>query len=214
MQKHLPPEATGCPARSRSPMGAYPKECLGWAVSAGSQLAAPTATTPSSAVAGGAALSPHARGSDPYHPPTRSSHRGRLAPVLDQPLRQARGLSAMPSDSGDPATITVAREPDPRPPPGGACAVERPSRSAVRSADEIRRAALEKARAWSASASSPRCASCAPSRRRAQDGRSADERALDGCRLEASPGSAPSARGPPRAPASPSAGKPRRSVTT
>ena len=119
VQRHLP----GYRFRTLAlPMGAYPKE-LGWAVSGGLN----GSTYRHDAVlmvAGGAALSPHARGLDPYHLPRIQATEAELGYWIS--YFDKRGEERYVSD-GDPATITVPRGQAAQVrPPGGARVVERP----------------------------------------------------------------------------------------
>lgn len=119
VQKHLP----GYRFRTLAlPMGAYPKE-LGWAISGGLNGSAYRHDA-ILMVAGGAALSPHARGLDPYHLPRIQATEAELGYWISH--FDKRGDERYTSD-GDPATITVARGQTPQVrPPGGARVVERP----------------------------------------------------------------------------------------
>lgn len=119
VQRHLP----GYRFRTLAlPMGAYPKE-LGWAVSGGLN----GSTYRHDAVlmvAGGAALSPHARGLDPYHLPRIQATEAELGYWISH--FDKRGEERYVSD-GDPATITVPRGQAAQVrPPGGARVMERP----------------------------------------------------------------------------------------
>jgi len=119
VQKHLP----GYRFRTLAlPMGAYPKE-LGWAISGGVN----GSTYRHDAilmVAGGAALSPHARGLDPYHVPRIQATEAELGYWISHFDR--RSEERYVSD-GDPATVTVARGQTAQVRlPGGARVVERP----------------------------------------------------------------------------------------
>ena len=119
VQRHLP----GYRFRTLAlPMGAYPKE-LGWAVSGGLN----GSTYRHDAVlmvAGGAALSPHARGLDSYHLPRIQATEAELGYWISH--FDKRGEERYVSD-GDPATITVPRGQAAHVrPPGGARVVERP----------------------------------------------------------------------------------------
>ena len=119
VQKHLP----GYRFRTLAlPMGAYPKE-LGWAISGGVN----GSTYRHDAilmVAGGAALSPHVRGLDPYHVPRIQATEAELGYWISHFDR--RSEERYVSD-GDPATVTVARGQTAQVRlPGGARVVERP----------------------------------------------------------------------------------------
>ena len=119
VQKHLP----GYRFRSLAlPMGAYPKE-LGWAISGG--LNGSTYRHDAILmVAGGAALSPHARGLDLYHLPRIQATEAELGYWISHFDR--RGEERYMSD-GDPATVTVPRgQTGQVRVPGGARVVERP----------------------------------------------------------------------------------------
>jgi peptidoglycan/xylan/chitin deacetylase (PgdA/CDA1 family) len=119
VQKHLP----GYRFRTLAlPMGAYPKE-LGWAVSGGLNGSAYRHDA-ILMVAGGAALSPHARGLDPFHLPRIQATEAELGYWFSH--FDKRGEERYVSD-GDPATITVPRgQAAQARPPGGARVVERP----------------------------------------------------------------------------------------
>jgi len=119
VQKHLP----GLRFRTLAlPMGAYPKE-LGWAISGGVN----GSTYRHDAilmVAGGAALSPHARGLDPYHLPRIQATEAELGYWISHFDR--RSEERYVSD-GDPATVTVPRGQTAQVRlPGGARVAERP----------------------------------------------------------------------------------------
>jgi len=119
VQKHLP----GYRFRTLAlPMGAYPKE-LGWAISGGVN----GSTYRHDAilmVAGGAALSPHARGLDPYHLPRIQATEAELGYWISH--FDKRSEERYVSD-GDPATVTVPRGQTAQVRlPGGARVVERP----------------------------------------------------------------------------------------
>lgn len=119
VQKHLP----GHRFRTLAlPMGAYPKE-LGWAISGG--LNGSTYRHDAILmVAGGAALSPHARGLDPYHLPRIQATEAELGYWISHFDR--RSEERYVSD-GDPATVTVPRGQTAQVRlPGGARVVERP----------------------------------------------------------------------------------------
>ena len=119
MQKHLP----GHRFRTLAlPMGAYPKE-LGWAISGG--LNGSTYRHDAILmVAGGAALSPHARGLDPYHLPRIQATEAELGYWISH--FDKRSEERYVSD-GDPATVTVPRGLTAQVRlPGGARVVERP----------------------------------------------------------------------------------------
>ncbi len=119
VQKHLP----GYRFRTLAlPMGAYPKE-LGWAISGG--LNGGTYRHDAILmVAGGAALSPHARGLDPYHLPRIQATEAELGYWIS--YFDKRGDERYVSD-GDPATITVPRGQTAQVRlPAGARVVERP----------------------------------------------------------------------------------------
>jgi peptidoglycan/xylan/chitin deacetylase (PgdA/CDA1 family) len=101
VRKHLP----GYRFRSLAlPMGAYPKE-LGWAVSGGLNGSAYRHDA-ILMVAGGAALSPHARGLDLYHLPRIQATEAELGYWISH--FDKRGEERYMSD-GDPATVTVPR---------------------------------------------------------------------------------------------------------
>ena len=109
VQRHLP----GYRFRSLAlPMGAYPKE-LAWAISGGVNGAAYRHDA-ILMVAGGAALSPHARGLDPYHLPRIQATEAELGYWINH--FDARPDERYISD-GDASTITV---------PGGKAAQVRP----------------------------------------------------------------------------------------
>ena len=119
VQKHLP----GYRFRTLAlPMGAYPKE-LAWAISGGVN----GSTYRHDAilmVAGGAALSPHARGLDPYHLPRIQATEAELGYWISH--FDKRSEERYVSD-GDPATVTVPRGQTAQVRlPGGARVVERP----------------------------------------------------------------------------------------
>ena len=119
VQKHLP----GYRFRTLAlPMGAYPKE-LGWAISGG--LNGSTYRHDAILmVAGGAALSPHARGLDPYHVPRIQATEAELGYWISH--FDKRSEERYVSD-GDPATVTVPRGQTAQVRlPGGARVVERP----------------------------------------------------------------------------------------
>jgi peptidoglycan/xylan/chitin deacetylase (PgdA/CDA1 family) len=119
VQKHLP----GHRFRTLAlPMGAYPKE-LGWAISGG--LNGSTYRHDAILmVAGGAALSPHARGLDPYHLPRIQATEAELGYWISH--FDKRSEERYVSD-GDPATVTVPRGQTAQVRlPGGARVVERP----------------------------------------------------------------------------------------
>ena len=119
VQKHLP----GHRFRSLAlPMGAYPKE-LGWAISGGLNGSAYRHDA-ILMVAGGAALSPHARGLDPYHLPRIQATEAELGYWISH--FDKRSEERYVSD-GDPATVTVPRGQTAQVRlPGGARVVERP----------------------------------------------------------------------------------------
>ena len=119
VQKHLP----GYRFRSLAlPMGAYPKE-LGWAISGGLNGSAYRHDA-ILMVAGGAALSPHARGLDLYHLPRIQATEAELGYWIGH--FDKRGEERYMSD-GDPATVTVPRgQTGQVRAPGGARVVERP----------------------------------------------------------------------------------------
>jgi peptidoglycan/xylan/chitin deacetylase (PgdA/CDA1 family) len=119
VQKHLP----GYRFRTLAlPMGAYPKE-LGWAISGGLNGSAYRHDA-ILMVAGGAALSPHSRGLDPYHLPRIQATEAELGYWISHfdKQREERYMS-----DGDPATITVPRGQTAQVrAPGGSRVVERP----------------------------------------------------------------------------------------
>jgi len=119
VQKHLP----GYRFRSLAlPMGAYPKE-LGWAISGGLNGSAYRHDA-ILMVAGGAALSPHARGLDLYHLPRIQATEAELGYWISH--FDKRGEERYMSD-GDSATVTVPRgQTGQVRVPGGARVVERP----------------------------------------------------------------------------------------
>ena len=119
VQKHLP----GYRFRTLAlPMGAYPKE-LGWAVSGGLNGRAYRHDA-ILMVAGGAALSPHARGLDLYRLPRIQATEAELGSWIS--YFDKRVDERYMSD-GDPGTITVPRGKTAQVrPPGGARVVERP----------------------------------------------------------------------------------------
>jgi hypothetical protein len=103
-------------------MGAYPKE-LGWAIS-GALNGSAYRHDAILMVAGGAALSPHARGLDPFHLPRIQATEAELGYWIS--YFDKRGEERYVSD-GDPATITVPRGQTAQVrPPAGARVVERP----------------------------------------------------------------------------------------
>jgi peptidoglycan/xylan/chitin deacetylase (PgdA/CDA1 family) len=118
VQRHLP----GFRFRSLAlPMGAYPKD-LAWAVSGGVNGTAYRHDA-ILMVAGGAALSPHARGLDPYHLPRIQATEAELGYWIN--YFDKRPEERYISD-GDAATITVpAGKAAQVRPPGGARVVER-----------------------------------------------------------------------------------------
>ena len=119
VQKHLP----GYRFRSLAlPMGAYPED----AVAAGVELFNGSAYRHDAVlmVAGGAALSPHARGLDLYHLPRIQATEAELGYWIGH--FDKRGEERYMSD-GDPATVTVPRgQMGQVRVPGGARVVERP----------------------------------------------------------------------------------------
>jgi peptidoglycan/xylan/chitin deacetylase (PgdA/CDA1 family) len=119
VQRHLP----GYRFRSLAlPMGSYPKE-LAWAIS-GSINGSTYRHDAILMVAGGAALSPHARGFDPYHLPRIQATEAELSYWIKH--FDSRPDERYVSD-GDPGIITVAggKAAQARP-PGGARVIERP----------------------------------------------------------------------------------------
>ena len=119
VQKHLP----GYRFRTLAlPMGAYPKE-LAWAVSGGLNGTAYRHDA-ILMVAGGAALSPHARGLDPYHLPRIQATEAELGYWISHFDRR---MEERYVSDGDPTTITVPRGQTAQVrPPGGARVLERP----------------------------------------------------------------------------------------
>jgi peptidoglycan/xylan/chitin deacetylase (PgdA/CDA1 family) len=119
VQKHLP----GHRFRTLAlPMGAYPKE-LAWAISGGLNGTAYRHDA-ILMVAGGAALSPHARGLDLYHLPRIQATEAELGYWINH--FDKRVEERYMSD-GDPVTITVPRGQAAHVrPPAGARVVERP----------------------------------------------------------------------------------------
>jgi Polysaccharide deacetylase len=118
VQRHLP----GYRFRTLAlPMGSYPKE-LAWAISGGVDGRAYRHDA-ILMVAGGAALSPHARGIDPYHLPRIQATEAELAYWIGyfDNRREERYVS-----DGDAATVTVpeGKAAQVRP-PGGARIIER-----------------------------------------------------------------------------------------
>jgi peptidoglycan/xylan/chitin deacetylase (PgdA/CDA1 family) len=118
VQRHLP----GYRFRTLAlPMGSYPKE-LAWAIS-GSINGSTYRHDAILMVAGGAALSPHARGFDPYHLPRIQATEAELSYWIKH--FDSRPDERYVSD-GDPGIITVAggKAAQARP-PGGARVIER-----------------------------------------------------------------------------------------